>query len=113
MSKPEIQHLQKWREDEEALKRIRAVYPQCLEHFISHQLLVKHVCGGVVMSYDVLSNAMKHVDQLLSRVDFSVEGAIDRASSMFDTEVTYAIVESNFYSGWAHTMPAGSGCIQS
>ena len=63
MSKPEIQHLQKWREDEEALKRIWAVYPQCAEclyHFKSHQLLVKHVCGGVVMSYDVLSNAMKH-----------------------------------------------------
>eukprot|EP00731_Ephydatia_muelleri_P013287 Em0007g597a len=106
MSKREIQHLQKWREDEEALKRIRAVYPQCAEclnHFKSHQLLVKHVCGGVVMSHDVLSNAMKHADQLLSRMDFSVEGAIDRALSMFDTEVMYATFESNCYSGWAHT----------
>ena len=64
---------------------------------------MKHVCGGVVMSHDVLSNAMKHADQPLSRMDFSVEGAIDRASSMFDTEVTYATIESKFYSGWAHT----------
>ena len=82
------------------------MYPQCAEclyHFKSHQLLVKHVCGGVVMSHDVLSNAMKHADQLLSKMDFSVEGAIDRALSMFDTEVTYATFESNFYSGWAHT----------
>ena len=35
------------------------------------------------MSHDVLSNAMKHANQLLSKMDFSVEGAIDRASSMF------------------------------
>ena len=54
MSKREIQRLQKRREDEEALKKIRAVYPQCAEclyHFKSHQLLVKHLCGGVVMSH--------------------------------------------------------------
>ena len=60
---------------------------------------------GVVMSQDVLSNAMKHANQILSRMDFSIEGAIDRASSMFDTEMTYmyAIFESNFYASWAHT----------
>ena len=55
------------------------------------------------MSHDMLTNAMKHTDQHLSKMDFSVEGAIDRASSMFDTEVTYATFESNFYSGWSHT----------
>ena len=115
MSNREMQRLQKRREDEEALKRLRAVYPQCAEclyHFKSHQLLVEHVCGGVVicvcggvvMSHNMLSNAMKHADQRLSWMDFFVEGAIDRASSMFDTEVTYATFESNFYSGWAHTM---------
>ena len=55
------------------------------------------------MSQGVLSNVMKHANQILSRMDFSVEGAIDRASSMFDTEMTYATFESNFYAGWAHT----------
>ena len=38
-----------------------------------------------------------------TRMDFSVEGAVDRASSMFITEVTYATFESNFYAGWVHT----------
>ena len=106
MSNLEIQRMQKRREDEKALQRIRAQYPQCgecLYHFKSLQLLVKHVCGGVVMPHDVLSSAMKHANQLLSRMDFSVEGAVDRASSMFNTEVTYATFESNFYAGWAHT----------
>ena len=47
---------------------------------------MKHVCGGVVMPHDVLNSAMKHANQLLSRMDFSLEGAVDRASSMFNTE---------------------------
>ena len=105
MSKREIQCLEKQREGDDALKRIRVVYPQCAEclyYFKSHQLLVNHVCGGVVMSQDVLSNAMEHANQILSRMDFSVEGAIDHASSMFDIEMTYANFESNFYAGWAH-----------
>ena len=58
ISKREILRLQKRREDDEALKRIRAVYPKCAEclyQFKSHQLLVKHVCGGVVMSHDETS----------------------------------------------------------
>ena len=63
---------------------------------------MKHVCGGVVMPHDVLSSAMKHANQLL-RMDYSVEGAVDRASSMFNTEVTYATFESNFYAVWVHT----------
>ena len=69
------------------------MYPQCavcFYHFKSHQLLVNHVCGGVVTSQDVLSNVMKHANQILSRMDFSVEGAIDPASSIFDTEMTNA-----------------------
>ena len=36
-------------------------------------------------------------------MDFSVEGAINRASNMFDTTITYDPFESNFYPGWAHT----------
>ena len=52
---------------------------------------------------DVLSNAMKQANEPLSRMDFSVEGAIDRASNMFDTALTCATFESNFYPGWAHT----------
>ena len=42
MSKREIQHLQKRRDDEEPLKGIQAVYPQCadcLYHFKSEILL--------------------------------------------------------------------------
>ena len=56
-----------------------------------------------MMSHDVLSNAMKHTNQLLSWMDFSVEGVIDRASILFNIEVMYATFESHFYSGWAHT----------
>ena len=51
------------------------------------------------MSQGVLSNAMKHAAQILSRMDVSVEGAIDWASSMFDTEMTYASFESNCWLG--------------
>ena len=51
---------------------------------------MNHVCGGVVMSQDVLSNVMKHANQILSMMDFSVKSAIDRALSMFDTEMMNA-----------------------
>ena len=66
----EIQRLQKQRDDEEALKGIQAVYPQCAEclyHFKSQKLLMNHMCGGVFTPKDVLSNAMKHANELLFR----------------------------------------------
>ena len=71
----EIQRLQKRRDDEEALKGIQAVYPQCAEclyHLKSQKLLMNHMCGGVFTPKDVLSNAMKHANELLSRMDFTV-----------------------------------------
>ena len=48
---------------------------------------------------------MKHADQLLARMDFSIAGAIDQSASMFlgDGEATYATFEPNFCAGWAHT----------
>ena len=64
-----------------SLKGMRAVYPQCAEclyHFKSQKLLMNHVCGGVVTPKDVLSTAMKHANEPLSKIDFSLEGAIDR-----------------------------------
>ena len=51
----------------------------------------------------MLSNAMKHANELLSRMDFVIEGAIDRASNMLDTAINYATFEPNFYASWAHT----------
>ena len=57
--------------------------------------------GGVVTPKDVLSNAMKHANELLSRMDFSVEGTVDPALKMFDIAIPYATFESNFYAGWA------------
>ena len=69
---------------------------------------MNHVCGGVVMSQDVLSNVMKHAFQILSRMDFSVEGAIDRASSIFDTEMTNATLSQ--ISMLVGPIP-GSACI--
>ena len=57
MSKREVQHLKK-QKDQEALKRVREVYPQCskcLYHFKSPKLLEKHICYGVMMPRDVLS----------------------------------------------------------
>ena len=90
MSQREIQRLQKRRDDEEALKGIQAVYPQCAEclyHFKLQKLLMNHMCGGVFTPKDVLSSAMMHANKLLSRMDFTVEGAIDRASNMFDTAI--------------------------
>ena len=105
MSHREMQHLQKWRDDE-ALKGIQTVYPQCAEcfyHFKSQKLLINHMCGGVFTHKDVLSNAMKHANELPSRMYLTVEGAIDQASNMFDTAIHHAMFEPNFYAGWAHT----------
>ena len=49
----------KQREDQEALKRIKEVYPQCSEclyHFNSIKLPEKHICFGAMMPRDVLSS---------------------------------------------------------
>ena len=49
---------------------------------------------------------MRHANELLSKMDLSVDGAIAHASNIFvdDTgEIPYATFEPNFYSGWAHT----------
>ena len=43
---------------------------------------MNHMCSGVAIPKDVLSNAMMHAKELLSRMDLSVrEGAIDRVSN--------------------------------
>ena len=60
MSQRELEHVTKQREDQEALKRIKKVYPQCSEclyHFNSTKLLEKHICCGAMMPRDVLSTA--------------------------------------------------------
>ena len=104
MSKREVQRLKK-QEDQEALKRVREVYPQCskcLYHFKSPKLLEKHICYGVMMLRDVLSTAMRHSNGLLAKMDFSVNGTIQRASNVFGDETSYATFEPNFYPGWAH-----------
>ena len=101
--------MQKQHEDEKALKRIQAVYPQCtvsLYHFKSQLLLAKHVCSGVMEHQDVLSIAMRYADTLLAIMDFTVSGAVDRASNRLltdDSNLTYATFEFNFYAGWAYT----------
>ena len=77
MSKREVQHLKK-QKDQEALKRVREVYPQCskcLYHFKSPKLREMHICYGVMMPRDVLSTAMRHANGLLAKMDFSVNGA--------------------------------------
>eukprot|EP00731_Ephydatia_muelleri_P026723 Em0018g823a len=108
ISQREMQRVQKQHEDEEALKRIQAVYPQCtvcLYHFKSQLLLAKHVCSGVMEHQDVLSIAMRYANTLLATMDFTVSGAVDRASNLLtdDSNLTYATFEFNFYAGWAHT----------
>ena len=68
------------------------MYPQCancLFHFKSQRVLDKHVCGEVMESHDVLSNAMRHANEMLAKIDFSVDGAITQASNRFDCEKTY------------------------
>ena len=52
MSQRELEHVTKQREDQEALKIIKDVYPQCSEclyHFNSTKLLEKHICCGAMM----------------------------------------------------------------
>ena len=79
MNQLELEHVTKQREDQEALKRIKEVYPQCSEcclyHFNSTKLLEKHICCGAMMPRDVLSTAMQHANELLTRMDFSMNGA--------------------------------------
>ena len=86
VSKREKQRIENQSKDEKALDMIRPIYPQCakcLYHFKSPQLLEKHVCTGTTQSWDALSVAMRHADQLLARMDFSITGAIDKTASMF------------------------------
>ena len=48
-SNKELQKMEKQKEHEEALRQIRAVYPQCSKcfyHYKSQKLLDKHICGG-------------------------------------------------------------------
>ena len=61
------------------MKTIQAVYPQCTNchyHFKSQTLLDKHMCDGLREPQDVLSIAMRHANELLSKMDLSVDGAI-------------------------------------
>ncbi|KAL5489267.1 hypothetical protein EMCRGX_G018338 [Ephydatia muelleri] len=90
--------------DEEAMKTIQAVYPQCTNchyHFKSQTLLDKHMCDGIREPQDALSIAMRHANELLSKMDLSVDGAIAHASNIFVDdagEIPYATFEPNFYS---------------
>ena len=82
-SNKELQRMEKQQEYEEALRQIRAVYPQCSKcfyHYKSQKLLDKHICGGEQQCQDALSNAMRHADKLLAQMNLTVSGAIDRAS---------------------------------
>ena len=104
LSKREGQRLKKQCEDDEALKAIQEVYPQCadcLHHFKSQRVLGKHICSGRMESRDALTNAMQHADKLLVSMDFTVDGAIAQASHIFETR--YTTFEPNFHAGWAHT----------
>ena len=110
ISKRDEHRVEKQHKDEEALNAICIVYPQCtvcLYHFKSQILLQDHVCGGLHEAKDALSIAMKYANQLLAKIDFTVRGAIDQASSMFQMEgssqIPFASFEPNFYPGWAHT----------
>lgn len=97
MSKRKVQRVNKQKKDEEALKRVREIYPQCSEclyHFKSPKL---HICCGMMMNRDILSIAMRHANGLLAKMDFSVNGAIQRASNLFGDETSYATFEPNFY----------------
>ena len=92
------------------MKTITAVYPQCVDclyHFKSQSLLDMHVCDGKRESQDALSIATRHSNELLSKMDFSFDGAIAHASNMLVAEgsgdVPHATFEPSFYTGWAHT----------
>ena len=79
----------------------------CLYHFKSQILLEGHVCGGLHEPKDALSIAMKDANQLLAKMDFTIRGAIDQASSMFlmegSSEIPFASFEPNFYPAWLGT----------
>ena len=86
--------MNKLREDEEALMRVREMYPQCSEcHFKSPKLLEKHIRCGVKMPRDVLSIAMRHANELVAGMDFSVNGVIDQANHLFGDQSSYATFE--------------------
>eukprot|EP00731_Ephydatia_muelleri_P016225 Em0009g649a len=87
--------------NEEAMKTIQAVYPQCADchsHFKSQTLPDVHMCDGVREPQTVLSIAMRLANELLSKMNLSVDGAIAHASDIFVDDDG----EPNFYSGWAH-----------
>ena len=44
------------------------------------------MCDGKRQSQDALSIAMRHANELLSKMVFSLDGAIDHASNMFVVE---------------------------
>ena len=66
-----------------------------------------HMCDGAREPQDALSNAMRHVNDLLSKMNLSVDGAIDFASGicMDDGEIPYATFEPNLYVGWEEFAP--------
>ena len=67
-------------------------------------LLDMHVCDAKRESQDALSIAMRHTNELLSKMDFSLDGAIAHASNVEGSgEVPYATFEPSFYTEWAHT----------
>eukprot|EP00731_Ephydatia_muelleri_P018844 Em0011g884a len=109
ISQREELRVQKLHADEEAMKTIQAVYPQCTichYHFKSQTLLDKHMCDGIKEPQDALNITMRHANELLSKMDLSVDDAIAHASNIFvdgTGEIPYATFEPNFYSGWAQT----------
>ena len=58
----------------------------CSYHFKSQILLEGHVCGGLQEPKDTLSIAMRHANNLLAKLHFTIRGAINQASSMFQVE---------------------------
>ena len=71
------------------MKTIGAVHPQCVDclyHFKSQTLLDMRMCDGKRESQDALSIALRHANELLSKMVFSLDGAIDHTSNMFVVE---------------------------
>ena len=57
----ELQKMEKQQEYEEALRQIRAVYPQCSKcfyHYKSQKLPDKHNCGGEQQCQDACNEAL-------------------------------------------------------
>ena len=106
-SKRELQKMEQQREHEEALRQIKALYPQCSKchyHLKSQKLLDKHICDGAQQCLDALSIAMRHADKLLAQMNLTVHGAIQKASLIgTGDEMPFTTFEPNFYSGWAYT----------